>query len=149
MPNRQKLHTPVKNTKEKLHKSTAARYLIFYICKFVFIFFVIYHSKNTSLERAAIGARNMEAYDVYTVTNSHIFISTFWFYSHNTVKLILTKNTFFFLCQLHRSYLRSLSGMMVGEYRKDLLQLHFLKNLQHLDAGDSQRWVQPRICIDT
>jgi len=65
---------------------------MFYICKFVFIFFVIYLSKNTSLETAAIGARNMEAYDVYMVTNSHTFISTFWFYSHNTVKLNLKKN---------------------------------------------------------
>ena len=53
------------------------------------MFLVIYHSKNTSLETAAMGARNMEAYDVYVVTNSHTVISTFWFYSHNTVKLIL------------------------------------------------------------
>jgi len=93
-------HSPVKSTKEKLHKNTAARYLIFYVCKLVLMFFVIYQTKNASLKMAAIGARNMEAYDVYTVTNSHIFISTFWFYSHNDVKLIVKKKlfSFFFLC---------------------------------------------------
>jgi hypothetical protein len=52
--------------------------------------------KNTFLKMAAIRSRNMEAHDVYIVTNSHIFISTFWFYSHNAVELIM-KETFFML----------------------------------------------------
>jgi len=45
---------------------------------------------------ATIRNRNMEAYDVYIVRNSHVFISTFWFYSHNAVELIM-KKTFFML----------------------------------------------------
>jgi hypothetical protein len=38
------------------------------------MFFVIHPSKNTSLKMAKIGGRNMyEAYEVYSVINSHIF----------------------------------------------------------------------------
>jgi len=77
--NKQKLHRPIKSMKEKLRKNTAARYLTFYVCKLVLNFFVKYPSKITFLRMATIRGRNMEPYDVYNVTNSRIFISTFWF----------------------------------------------------------------------
>jgi len=54
--------------------------LTFYIGKLVLMLFVIHPSKNTSLKMATIGGRNiLEAYDVYDVTNLHIFIGTCWF----------------------------------------------------------------------
>jgi len=44
------------------------------------------------LKTATIGGRNMyEPYDVYSVINAHIFISTCWFYSHNFYNLFHTK----------------------------------------------------------
>jgi len=57
--------------------------LIFYICKLVLVFFVLYPSQNTSLKMVTKGGRNkQEAYNVYSVIKSHIFICI-WFYSHN------------------------------------------------------------------
>jgi hypothetical protein len=40
---------------------------------------------------ATIRSRNMEAYEVYSVKNSIIFIRTFWFYSYNALELIMNK----------------------------------------------------------
>ena len=62
--------------------------LIFYICKLILMSFVTYPLENISLTKVIRGGQNMqEAYDVYSVINSRIFISTCWFYSHNLIDL--------------------------------------------------------------
>ena len=80
---------------------------MYYICKLVLTSFLMHPLKNTSLKIATIDGRNMwEVNDVYSVTNTHIFICPCWFYSHNftylsATSLIVSSKVFHLFRPLH------------------------------------------------